>query len=190
MDRKNNFNLIRLLAAFGVLFFHVYPLTGLEHDPLSFTRWLNFGGLSVRIFFIVSGFLLTDSLLRNADIVSFIVARGLRIWPALIGATVFSVFIMGPLVSTDSAYWKHPATYSYLWSASVFETRSLLPGVFGSNPVPVVNGSLWTLPYEVFWYGVLLLSFSTIKTLRLFMVLLFACVGLVRNSFWKQKYRS
>ena len=179
MDRKNNFNLIRLVAAFGVLFFHVYPLTGLEHDPLSFTRWLNFGGLSVRIFFIVSGFLLTDSLLRNSNFVSFTLARVLRIWPALIGATLFSAFIMGPLISSDPSYWKHPATYSYLWSASIFETRGLLPGVFGSNPIPVVNGSLWTLPYEVFWYGVLLLSFSTIKTIRLFMVVLFAYVSWV-----------
>jgi peptidoglycan/LPS O-acetylase OafA/YrhL len=166
MDRRNNFNLIRLVAAFGVLFFHVYPLIGLEHDPLSFTKWLNFGSLSVRMFFIVSGFLLTDSLLRNSDILTFAIARALRIWPALIVATLFSVVVLGPLVTTDPNYWSHPATVSYLWSATIFETRALLPGVFTDNPVPVVNGSLWTLPYEVFCYGVLVAAFATVKPFR------------------------
>lgn len=184
MDRSNNFNLIRLVAAFGVLFFHVYPLIGLEHDPLSFTRWLNFGSLSVRVFFIVSGFLLTDSLMRNPDIWSFAIARALRIWPALIAATLFCVFVLGPCISTDPMYWRHPATYSYLWSATIFETRALLPGVFATNTLPVVNGSLWTLPYEVFCYGVLAVGFVTVKQFRVFVVCMFVfCIWMILKGY-------
>jgi peptidoglycan/LPS O-acetylase OafA/YrhL len=172
-QKRNNFNLIRLLGAFGVLFFHVYPLTGRENDPLSFTHWINFGSLSVRVFFVVSGFLLTDSYLRNPDIRSWAIARILRIWPALIGCTLFCVFVLGPMITIDPHYWRSDSPYSFLRNALIFDTQALLSGVFTANPIPVVNGSLWTLPYESFWYMALAASFVLFRDLRIGLGLVF-----------------
>lgn len=184
-DRLNNFNLIRLMGAFGVLFFHVYVITGTPGEPLAFTKWLNFGNLSVRMFFVVSGFLLTDSLRRNPDLVSWSIARILRIWPALIVCTIFCIVVLGPAVTNSADYWVQPVTFSYAWSAAVFQTRAVLPGVFMTNPIPVVNGSLWTLPYEVFWYmalAVLTLVFR--GRLRLGLLIAYcACSWIVLNGY-------
>jgi peptidoglycan/LPS O-acetylase OafA/YrhL len=40
------------------------------------------------------------------------------------------------------------------------------PGVFAGIPVPVVNGSLWTLPYESVCYGLLAGTFVLFKDVR------------------------
>ena len=40
-------------------------------------------------------------------------------------------------------------------SAAIFETRATLPGVFVSNANQVANRSLWTVPYKVLCYMVL-----------------------------------
>jgi peptidoglycan/LPS O-acetylase OafA/YrhL len=152
-DHGNNFNLLRLLGAFGVLFFHVYPLLGLPQDPLSrVTIWLNFGMLSVRVFFVISGYLLAESLLRNADLASYTIARALRIWPALVGSTLFCMLVVGPLATHDPSYFARPETWMYLKALTVFEWQGSLPGVFTQNVINVVNGSVWTLPLEVVCY--------------------------------------
>lgn len=182
MGRENNFNLLRLLGAFGVLVFHAYVLVGRDGDPLSaVTTWLSFGMLGVRVFFIISGYLLAASLLRNPDPVSFVAARVLRIWPALIMLALLSVFVLGPLVTVAPGYFHDLNTFEYLRLVTVFDYRSTLPGVFTANPISVVNGSVWTLALEVFCYAVLLLTFLCIRPLWLrcatASVLLVACYG-------------
>jgi peptidoglycan/LPS O-acetylase OafA/YrhL len=67
--RDNNFQLIRLLAGSFVVLFHSYALTGRwTHEPLwRLAPELNFGALGVKCFFVMSGFLVTQSwLARNA----------------------------------------------------------------------------------------------------------------------------
>ena len=69
--RANNFNLIRFAAASAVIVFHSYALTGRWTDePLwRLAPELNFGALGVKIFFVISGFLVTQSwLARNAAV--------------------------------------------------------------------------------------------------------------------------
>ena len=62
-------------------------------------------------------------------------------------------------------------TYQYLWNLAL-NVRFALPGVLATNPVPnVMNGSLWTLPYEVRCYLLVALlalaarRFGTARTL-------------------------
>lgn len=168
MDRRNNFNLLRLFGACCVLFFHVHPLrTGLAQDPLAAVNmWLNFGILGMRVFFVISGYLLTASLLRNPSLPSFAAARVLRIWPALIGTTLFAMLVLAPAVTRDPAYFARPETWTYLRTMAMFADPSPLPGVFAENPVAVVNGSLWTLPLEVTCYVILGLSFPLLRRAR------------------------
>ena len=65
--RENNFNLLRVLAAFAVLYSHSYALTdgkGLT-EPFRAFLGMSLGGLAVDVFFVVSGFLVCSSLLRR-----------------------------------------------------------------------------------------------------------------------------
>ena len=157
--RDNNFNLIRFIAASLVLVSHCYPLTlgtG-DTEPLKQLLGMTWGDLAVDIFFVTSGFLVANSLFQRNHLLAFTWARVLRIYPALIVAVLFSVLVVGLIFTTltPADYLSHPQTHEYvlknitLFSGVEYE----LPGVFANLPYKnAVNGSLWTLPYEVKMY--------------------------------------
>jgi len=151
------FDSIRIMAAITVIVSHSYALLGHpEPQPVSFAGYpLTLGTLAVGVFFIVSGFLITASWEANRSIWAYSVKRVFRIWPALIVVVVGAAYLLGPLVTTLSgrAYLKDPATWAYVKNnITMIPITNTLPGVFTSLPVPAVNGSLWTLPYEVLCY--------------------------------------
>jgi peptidoglycan/LPS O-acetylase OafA/YrhL len=161
--RDNNFQLIRLLAASFVVLFHSYALTSRwTHEPLwQLAPELNFGALGVKIFFVISGFLVTQSWLARRQVVPFVAARALRIYPALVAATLFTIVLAGASTSLPwREYLAHPQTVDYAWRVALgWEMVYRLPGAFPANPFPHdVNGSLWTLPIELRLYVALLLA--------------------------------
>lgn len=85
----------------------------------------------------------------------FAKARALRILPALALSTLFCVVVVGPLATTlpQPAYWTDPRTWRHLFHTIALDPQLPLPGVFEHNPYPLaVNGSLWTIPIEVWCY--------------------------------------
>ncbi len=158
MDRRaNNFDVLRLLAAWFVLFSHSYPISGLKTgDPFSRTVGIDtFGGVGVAIFFVLSGYLVTLSWQRSSSVGSFLWKRARRIYPGLIVCVLLCTMLMGPLLTPlDLAtYFTHSQTTDYLRTASALGIHYALPAVFLNNPLPnAVNGSLWSLPYEIRCY--------------------------------------
>jgi len=159
LDGINNFHLIRLAAALLVLFAHAFHLLQRAGDePIGkWFVWLDASLLGVAIFFFVSGFLVSRSWDRRGNLVSFLSARALRIAPALWLVLIVTVFGLGIAVTTLPVpdYLAAPETAAYLGLNAMLLTQYLLPGVFESNPVGGVNGSLWTIPLEVVLYLIL-----------------------------------
>lgn len=157
-DRRNGFTALRLGAAFFVLLTHSYVLLGHgEEDPLArLTQFVPFSALGVDVFFAISGYLVCQSLLREASPHAYLLKRCLRILPALAVLVALTTFVVGPMFTTDPGYWKSAQTYHYLLSTLIYPWQGFLPGVFSANPTSVVNGSLWTLPLEVTCYLLLL----------------------------------
>lgn len=156
-NRNNNLDAIRLIAAFFVLFSHSFPLAGQQEPRVPFYQG-NYGELGVNIFFIVSGFLITQSYLRSNDPRKYIWSRVLRIFPALICVILLTGFILGPFVTSLSLkeYFTNILTYKYLLNISLLDFNNLLPGVFDHNFMPFVDGPLWTLAYEFTFYLVIM----------------------------------
>jgi peptidoglycan/LPS O-acetylase OafA/YrhL len=159
LGRDNNFNLIRFLAALGVLVTHSYALVGMppHSEPLRGLVGISFGTVAVDAFFITSGFLVTGSLLARERLQEFIVARVLRIYPALVVVVVLMVFALGLGFTTLplGEYLRHGDTRAFLVGNITLMNGAVfyLPGVFEMNSFPrAVNASLWTLPYEVWMY--------------------------------------
>jgi peptidoglycan/LPS O-acetylase OafA/YrhL len=86
------------------------------------------------------------------------------VWPALIACVVLLAGLIGPLATSLSVdgYFRNSDTWRFLFSNSVtsplagWASSNLtfwnLPGLFTDHPLSEVNGSLWTIPYEVFCY--------------------------------------
>lgn len=155
----NNFNLIRLFAAWAVIYGHSHALTVGAGDDLA-VRLLKFkfsGGIAVDVFFVISGFLIAASLERNR-LPSYLMSRALRILPALFVCIALTTFLMGPLLTTASDYWRNPETWHYFVANAglSMNTAYFLPGVFRGLNFESVNGSLWSLPIEArlyLWLG-------------------------------------
>ena len=161
--RANNFQLIRLLAAAAVVVFHSYALTGRwTQEPLwKLAPEVNFGALGVKCFFVISGFLVTQSWLARRHVAPFVAARALRIYPALVAATMLTIVLAGASSTLDwREFLGHPQTLDYAWRVALgWEMVYRLPGAFAANPFPhEVNGSLWTLPIELRLYAALLVA--------------------------------
>lgn len=155
----NNFNVIRLVAAWLVLFSHGYHLTGFgAAEPLLLLTngKMTLGTLAVGVFFSISGYLITASAFARPSFLSFLNARARRIFPALSLVVILCALLLGPMMSTlDMAqYFSSPSPLTYvLRNLSLFHLQWGLPGVFAATPYgAVVNGSLWTLPIEFALY--------------------------------------
>ncbi|NOJ44623.1 acyltransferase [Bradyrhizobium sp. WSM 1791] len=105
-------------------------------------------------FFALSGFLVAGSLERNT-ILAFLTLRFLRIFPALCVEVLISALLLGPLLTSLSLsdYFSHPEFWRYLGNI-VGWVHLYLPGVFENRPPPhYVNGSIWTVPFELECYA-------------------------------------
>ena len=156
-DYNRNLNGLRGLCAFLVFLRHIWGgprLEGWWGDTLGHAATLDFLfdslQCAVEIFFMISGFLITASLLRAPTVGHFLINRVLRIYPVFL-ATHLILFVLGPalhyklLAGIDASQWS--------W---LFVTNGLLlPGIFD---IPLVQLNAWSLSYEAAFYGFAILA--------------------------------
>lgn len=122
------------------------------------TIWIkNFfsGTLAVNCFFIISGTLVYKSYLNSKTLSLFFKKRFCRIYPAYIFSLILAILI-GFLASKSNfiEFFSRFNTLKYLF-ANLFFLNFLQPtltDVFASNPLPEINGSLWTIKNEICLY--------------------------------------
>jgi len=188
---NNNLDLFRLIAACMVIYGHAFALApgGSTQDFVGSTLGFDYSGsLAVKIFFFLSGLVVTNSLIEKGDPLRFVIARVFRIWPAFLVVVTASALILGPLMSNlpPSDYFGHPDTFRYIRRNALMNIQFMLPGVFEDNPYKgAVNGSLWSIPLEVGAYivllGLFMLGVLKSRLLALGIFLLIALDPLVGN---------
>lgn len=166
LPENNNLDIFRVLAAVMVIYGHAYALSPQDGKSDFIGASLGFdysGSLAVKIFFFISGLVVGNSLITKRNVVDFVISRLFRIMPGLILVILTSALIIGPIFTSLSlsSYFSDLATYKYIYTNLFFQTNYNLPGLFLDNTYPqAVNGSLWTLPYEVACYALLLGFFA------------------------------
>src|SRR5579862_815986 len=104
MDRQNNFDALRLIAATSVIFSHAFLLGEGTQDPEPLMRLTGgqtiLGVVGVFVFFTISGFLVTQSFETTGSPLVFLAKRGLRIFPGLLLCLLVCAFVIGPLVTS------------------------------------------------------------------------------------------
>jgi len=151
IHKSNGFDGLRLIAAALVIFGHAFPLTGY---PAPGFLGNGMHSIGVKIFFVISGFLITTSWKSDPNLFRFWIKRLLRILPGLIAICIVTVFAIGPLLTalTLNEYFASPGIWYYFWNVTFYPVYQL-PGLFQGNVLPnAVNGSLWSLPVEVAMY--------------------------------------
>lgn len=151
----NSFDMVRLMAALAVVVGHFFPMAG-RGDPLD--SWWgtdeDLGGFAVLIFFGISGYLITESVLNGASARFYAAARMLRIYPGLLFCLVIciiaGIFLTG--MSLDQYFNAQTAqflvgnVFPFFW-----QEQRALPAVF-VPPWNAMNGPLWTIKYELACY--------------------------------------
>ena len=149
---RNAIDLLRLLAAWAVLYSHQYALLGFPEPAL----WglYSWGEVGIGIFFFLSGVLVWRSWCRDPHPGRYFARRSLRIFPGLWVLVLLTIGVLGPVLTSLpwQEYWASGETWHYLQTLVLFNPKGL-PGVFDANPYAVaVNGSLWSLKVEFFAY--------------------------------------
>lgn len=182
-DRDNTLGFLRLVFASMVVLTHAWPASGHGQDPLSRLtegRW-NIGTIGLIGFFVMSGFLITQSAQR-LSIPRYAWHRVLRIFPAFLVCIVFTAFVLAPALwlyeyHGISGFFSHPAgPVDYVtknarlgiqqWGVSGLPINTPENKVAGG---PIFDAPLWTLQYEFLLYGA---------------VAALAVVGLKRRAAW------
>ncbi len=190
-DRENSFTFLRLVFSLTVVFSHSFPIGGFGADPLMRVTGgqAQLGFIAVLCFFVVSGFLITSSAVRQRSLWRFGLNRAARILPGywtaqLLVALVLAPVIIGLLHPGEMGYFARlmagPNTaLSFLARNSGFHLRQyFIADVFAGQPAgAAVNGAMWSLGPEVMCYlGLALFALVGALRFRTLSVAVFAAI--------------
>ncbi len=155
---RNNLTLVRLVLASSVIWTHAFwRLTGDDFRD-GFTPFIGhpISSFAVDGFFFLSGFLVYASLLRRGSPWDFERARLGRLWPGLAVAVLLIVLAGAFITSAAPAEYLRGDTARFvLGNLSLTKGQYTLTGILHDGAPANVNGSLWTIPWEVRCYLVL-----------------------------------
>jgi peptidoglycan/LPS O-acetylase OafA/YrhL len=173
--KSNAFDFIRLFLALAVVVYHstlyyegvvtpdwaYYPISGWKFNQT------HLGEIAVHGFFVISGFLITASMLRSVTVGDFFKKRFVRLYPGFITAIFLTAFAFAPLM----AIFQGKINFGSLQNWSLL-TKEALTYFFRNmfveiqvKSVPLVqpwdiNGSLWTLWQELRAYALVAFLFA------------------------------
>jgi len=174
---RTNFALLRLFFAALVIISHTAELHDGNRKRELLTHifgTVSSGEVAVAAFFFISGYLITGSFLNSTSVFDYLAKRICRIYPGFIVAFFVCVFIVDPLGGgiftvtglATSAF--HGILYPLLLlthAAALSQPPANM--AFQGTYYPLVDGAMWTIPYEFRCYlMVLLLGISGILRSR------------------------
>lgn len=182
--RPNNFDLLRLIAAISVVFYHTIHRLDIDISWIVMNIFRYIPG--VPIFFFISGFLISLSYKNSTSIKGYIKNRVLRIYPALylcLVLSVFSVIYVGYLdieIFTSREFW--------IWiMAQMSFIQFYNPDFLRGYGVGALNGSLWTISVELQFYILVPVLYGYLKIenknkILIILIVIFSLLNLLYSS--------
>lgn len=176
---RNNFDLIRLLAALQVVVTHgdrfILAWGGVLSPALEFLP-------GVPVFFLISGFLIAASYERSSTMRSFARKRALRIFPALwacLAGTVLILLLTGYLSSVNAGFGQ-----LLLWLAAQATILQFYnPEIVRHFGAGIVNPALWTIGVEIQFYIAMPFLAAIFHRSRALYLFVFAAFALISASY-------
>jgi peptidoglycan/LPS O-acetylase OafA/YrhL len=173
MNDKNCFDFLRFFFAANILLAHLCELS--QNKSLEFLSVISDALIGIKVFFIISGFLVAKSYVNTPSLKNYFIKRAKRILPAYIVVLLISVIAFSFFTRVSFLeYFTDINVYKYLGWNSIFLNfmHPCLPSLFENNLMCSVNGALWTLKVEEGFYIVLpIIFYAIIKSRKPLLVL-------------------
>ena len=147
--RDNGFGVLRLVFAALVVLAHSSELKygDRAHEPLTLLfHTISFGDLAVDSFFVVSGYLISESWLRSTSAGAYLLRRVARLWPGYLVNYALCVLVVAPLAGVVWVAGAGPRASVVL--GAVLLRMPDAGAVFAGQPWPALNGASWTIVRE------------------------------------------
>jgi peptidoglycan/LPS O-acetylase OafA/YrhL len=175
--RDENIDAFRGVAILAVVAFHYLVRWEPPHSETSITRlsnaypqWLSFGALGVELFFIVSGLVISMTLLRSQSWMEFTAKRVARLYPPYLFAVVVTTAVF---LVYDPAHFRVNV-------GEFLVNLTMLAPLFDVRPV---DGAYWSLVPELFFYAWAALSWILLKDRFAIGLVLVGVIGQVVSPF-------
>ena len=152
LPKKNAFNFLRLICCIIVIYEHAIVLSGASFVCLGLRS------IAVNVFFILSGFWVTQSYFRSSSLKDYWVKRCKKILPQyflVIFASILFLSFFSSLPLKNYFFNKDVFKYFIANITTLNFIHPTLPGVFNGINDSAVNGSLWTIKIEIGFYIIL-----------------------------------
>ena len=187
---QNCLGLMRLVLAMLVLITHGFAVGGFGPDPLeAFSgETISLGSMAVHGFFVISGYLVSQSWDRLRSMPAYFIRRALRLFPAYWVCLLVTALVIAPLM-----WWLQQGSLTEYGSATpspwdyvrrnflLMQYQWTIGGLATDQPVPgYLNLSLWTLPHEFACYIALMFiaSVGAVKKYSFWAILIFVALFL------------
>ncbi|SDD44293.1 Peptidoglycan/LPS O-acetylase OafA/YrhL, contains acyltransferase and SGNH-hydrolase domains [Sphingomonas sp. YR710] len=180
--QRNNFDFIRLMMALLVIYSHAFALYSGSEDretlSLITNGFYNSGRIAVWSFFIASGFLVSRSFERSASVRQYASKRMRRVYPGYLVATTICAFVVTPLFIVGRQFAPDISEVARTIALNLFFSNHFpIDDLFLNNLSSTVNGSLWSIKYEVLCYaGIALLGWAGLLRRRAAILILYVAI--------------
>ena len=156
-NRNNSLNLLRLIFAIMVLVGHSYFIPKFEYNiPQPAIYFIT---LAVPLFFVVSGYLITGSAIKNS-FKTFIIKRFARIYPGYFVSIVMVFVLFAPITyalmyngfDINNYLSLNPSPINYLINGIFYNIFTPIGDILTKLQINGWNTSTWTLFYEFLCY--------------------------------------
>ena len=161
VSKNNAFHFIRLFCCFCIIYEHSVFLSSFSLPVFEISS------ICVKVFFILSGFWVTISLLRSESVKQYALKRIKKILPPYFTVVIgFAILLCVFSTLSPKEYFSNAGFWKYLAAnlTTLNFLHTFLPGVFEGLPLNgAVNGALWTIKVEIAFYVVLPFLFFVIS---------------------------
>ncbi len=112
-NHGNNFALLHFIGACMVIYGHMHDLLQVP-GPSLLGNGIN--ALGVKMIFVITGYLVANSYLREKKLGRYMVRRLIRIYPAMFACLFLSVVLIGPIATTLDMGSYFSQCWHYLWN--------------------------------------------------------------------------